>query len=84
MEAQKIVSRDFSFVFGQFEAAEVCAVGSAIDSDILKAEVKDTYPLKGGEGFSVTLRFTIFADADIKSIEERIIKRYLGLGVKRR
>jgi len=79
---KRAVYRDYSFLFPSCDPEAARAAGSGIDEDILGIEVIDTYQMP--EGKSVTLRFHIFADADVKGIGEKIVARYEGLGGKLR
>ncbi len=76
------VSRDFSFLFPECDPGEVKNASLGISGDIVSAELIDTYELP--QGISVTLRFAIFGEADVKKIEKLIKKRYIGLGGKLR
>ncbi|MBI5159314.1 prephenate dehydrogenase/arogenate dehydrogenase family protein [Candidatus Micrarchaeota archaeon] len=75
------VKRDYSFVFSKCEPETVKNAGEGIDEDVVSVEKIDVYEM-GEKGTSVTLRFTIFAEANLKEIDGKIKKRFEGLGAK--
>lgn len=75
------VKRDYSFVFSKCEPETVRKAGEGIDDDVLSVERIDVYEM-GERGTSVTLRFTIFAEANLKEIDEKIKKQFEGIGAR--
>ncbi|MBI4399939.1 prephenate dehydrogenase/arogenate dehydrogenase family protein [Candidatus Micrarchaeota archaeon] len=77
-KSKNTIRRDFSFLFGDCEEDIVRELGEGLHEDILNVDIKDVYNMNGKK--SVTLRFTIFAEADVRQVEDRIKKRFLGIG----
>jgi len=76
------VKRDFSFVFKSFDDEAILRFASGIDENILKVEKIDEFSLPNGK--SVTIRFHLFAHSDVKKLEEKIKKNFLGIGAELR